>query len=80
MQAWQSIGQAEEAIKQGRSIMNFTVVTIIFVSIPNPPIYAYCHLKSPAVATLFHVQHLRHERVRGGRKQVEPQEHLPLDL
>lgn len=32
VQAWQSVQQAEEAVKQGRAIMVFTVITIIFVS------------------------------------------------
>ncbi|KUI59980.1 hypothetical protein VP1G_07196 [Cytospora mali] len=31
VQAWQSVEQAEEAIKQGRSIMIFTVITIVFL-------------------------------------------------
>ncbi|KAI0127629.1 hypothetical protein BJ170DRAFT_381106 [Xylariales sp. AK1849] len=31
VQAWQSVQQSNEAIKQGRSIMVFTVVTIIFL-------------------------------------------------
>ncbi|ROV96110.1 hypothetical protein VSDG_05016 [Cytospora chrysosperma] len=31
VQAWQSVQQADEAIKQGRSIMVFTVVTIVFL-------------------------------------------------
>ncbi|KAK7918411.1 hypothetical protein PG985_010285 [Apiospora marii] len=33
VQAWQAVGQAAETIKQGRSIMVFTFVTIVFVSI-----------------------------------------------
>jgi hypothetical protein len=32
VQAWQAIRQGEEAVKQGRAIMIFTVITIIFVS------------------------------------------------
>lgn len=32
IQAWQSIKQGEEGVKQGRSIMVFTTMTIIFVS------------------------------------------------
>ncbi|KUI66265.1 hypothetical protein VM1G_02448 [Cytospora mali] len=31
VQAWQSVEQAEEAMKQGRSIMIFTVITIVFL-------------------------------------------------
>lgn len=31
VQAWQSVQQADEGIKQGRSIMVFTVVTIVFL-------------------------------------------------
>ncbi|CAN8104755.1 unnamed protein product [Discula destructiva] len=31
VQAWQSVQQAEEAVKQGRTIMIFTVITIIFL-------------------------------------------------
>ncbi|KAI1338032.1 hypothetical protein F5Y15DRAFT_388740 [Xylariaceae sp. FL0016] len=31
VQAWQSVKQADEAIRQGRSIMMFTVVTIVFL-------------------------------------------------
>ena len=33
VQAWQAAKQSEETVKQGRSIMVFTIVTIIFVSI-----------------------------------------------
>lgn len=32
VQAWQSVNQSNEAIRQGRSIMIFTIVTIVFVS------------------------------------------------
>lgn len=32
VQAWQSVQQADEVVRQGRSIMIFTVNTIIFVS------------------------------------------------
>lgn len=32
VQAWQSVQQAGEVVRQGRSIMVFTVNTIIFVS------------------------------------------------
>jgi hypothetical protein len=32
MQAWQSVKQSEETLRQGRAIMMFTVVTIVFVS------------------------------------------------
>ncbi|KAK0383951.1 hypothetical protein NLU13_8041 [Sarocladium strictum] len=32
LQAWQAIRHGEEAVKQGRAIMIFTVITIIFVS------------------------------------------------
>lgn len=32
VQAWQSIRHGEEAVKQGRAVMIFTVITIIFVS------------------------------------------------
>lgn len=32
VQAWESVKQAEEAVRQGRAIMMFTVITIIFVS------------------------------------------------
>lgn len=31
MQTWQAVNQANETIKQGRSIMMFTLVTIVFV-------------------------------------------------
>lgn len=31
MQAWQAVNQANKTIKQGRSIMMFTLVTIVFV-------------------------------------------------
>jgi hypothetical protein len=31
VQAYESVRQAEETVKQGRSIMMFTIVTIIFV-------------------------------------------------
>lgn len=31
LQAWQAIRHGEEAVKQGRAIMIFTVITIIFV-------------------------------------------------
>lgn len=34
-QAWQSVQQADEAVRQGRSIMVFTFITIIFVSSLN---------------------------------------------
>lgn len=33
LQAWQSVNQSNEAIRQGRSIMIFTIVTIVFVSL-----------------------------------------------
>lgn len=36
VQAWQAAKQSEETVKQGRSIMVFTIVTIIFVSIALP--------------------------------------------
>lgn len=36
LQAWQAVNQAEETIRQGRSIMIFTVVTIVFVSVSHP--------------------------------------------
>ncbi|KAK2028547.1 hypothetical protein LX32DRAFT_719942 [Colletotrichum zoysiae] len=32
LQAWQSVRQADESVRQGRSVMIFTIVTIIFVS------------------------------------------------
>ena len=31
MQAWESVKQAEEAVRQGRTIMVFTIFTIIFL-------------------------------------------------
>lgn len=47
LQAWQSARQAEETVKQGRAIMMFTTVTIIFVSqTPSPlPIFTSLHLR-----------------------------------
>jgi len=33
LQTWQSVRQSEETLEQGKSIMMFTVVTIIFVSL-----------------------------------------------
>ena len=33
VQAWESVNQAEEAVRQGRSIMIFTLITIVFVSV-----------------------------------------------
>jgi hypothetical protein len=33
-QAWQAMKQSDETIKQGQSIMTFTLVTIVFVSWP----------------------------------------------
>jgi hypothetical protein len=33
IQAWQSIKHGEEAVKQGRAIIIFTTMTIIFVSV-----------------------------------------------
>jgi hypothetical protein len=35
LQAWQAIRHGEEAVKQGRAIMIFTVITIIFVCLPS---------------------------------------------
>lgn len=32
VQAWQAIQQGEESVKQGRAIMMFTIITIVFVS------------------------------------------------
>lgn len=32
VQAWESVRQADESTSQGRAIMMFTVVTIVFVS------------------------------------------------
>lgn len=32
LQAWLSVNQSDEAIKQSRSVMIFTIVTIVFVS------------------------------------------------
>ena len=37
MQAWQAVNQANETIRQGRSIMMFTLVTIVFVRISESP-------------------------------------------
>lgn len=34
LQAWLSVNQSDEAIKQSRSVMIFTIVTIVFVSQP----------------------------------------------
>ncbi|KAK0638992.1 hypothetical protein B0T16DRAFT_235601 [Cercophora newfieldiana] len=31
VQAWESVNQAEEAVRQGRSIMMFTIITIVFL-------------------------------------------------
>ena len=36
VQAWESVNQAEEAVRQGRAIMMFTIITIIFVSCSTP--------------------------------------------
>lgn len=35
LQAWQSVKQADETVRQGRSIMIFTIVTIIFVHLSS---------------------------------------------
>ncbi len=42
IQAFQSVTQADEAVKQGRSILIFTVVSIIFVSGRNSVALAHC--------------------------------------
>jgi len=36
VQAWESVRRADESVSQGRAIMIFTIVTIIFVSTNNP--------------------------------------------
>lgn len=46
VQAWQSIRHGEEAVKQGRAIMIFTVITIIFVGGPSPMTQAYADVFS----------------------------------
>lgn len=35
VQAWQSVKYSNEAMRQGRSILVFTIVTIVFVSAPS---------------------------------------------
>jgi hypothetical protein len=32
VQAWESVKQGEQAVRQGRNILVFTIITIIFVS------------------------------------------------
>lgn len=36
VQAWESVRQAEESVSQGRAVMMFTIVTIVFVCFPLP--------------------------------------------
>lgn len=35
VQAWQAVMQSEETVRQGRAIMVFTIVTIVFVRMPG---------------------------------------------
>jgi hypothetical protein len=42
VQTWQAVRQSDETIKQGRSIMTFTLVTIVFVR----PLFAGINIHS----------------------------------
>ena len=56
IQAWQAIRQGEEAVKQGRAIMIFTTMTIIFVSpthIPSLRILTPHKLPLAFIAAIF---------------------------
>lgn len=57
-QTWQSTKQAEETMRQGRAIIIFTVMTIIFVSILmipviRPPLTARKQLPLGFIASIF---------------------------
>lgn len=61
-QTWQSTKQAEETMRQGRAIIIFTVMTIIFVSADFPiGSREICSLDTIA-ATWLHRKHLWHEQ------------------
>lgn len=62
VQAWQAVNQSNEAIKQGRSILVFTIVTIVFVSFP-PRHNVWCETDGcgATASALVHVKYLRHE-------------------
>lgn len=61
VQAYQAMKQGEETMRQGKAIMLFTIMTIIFVSPIQTP---SCQILtvSFAAAVVVHVQPVRHER------------------
>jgi hypothetical protein len=78
VQAWESVNQAEEAVRQGRSIMIFTLITIVFVSLSKAHSRLVLKkadmLRQPWPATSFlHVKRLWHEQLGlwPGRNRLE---------
>lgn len=69
VQAWQSVQQAEEAVRQGRAIMVFTLITIIFVSPitcrrPCPRSHTALIPDGRLASSRVHVKHIRYEQQR----------------
>lgn len=61
VQAWESARQADKSTSQGRAIMLFTVVTIVFVS-STRKINLTDHLLTPTPGSSFlHLKHIRNE-------------------
>lgn len=62
VQAYQATKQSEETAMQGKAIMVFTVMTIIFVS----TVFLICmtpnHTSDLSVTAIIHVKSLRYER------------------
>lgn len=82
LQAWQSSRQAEETVKQGRAIIIFTTVTIIFVS----PIARHFHLVHAlngltssrlTASPVLHCRHIRDEQLRLIRQYRRQHHDLP---
>ena len=58
--------QGEETVRQGKAIMVFTVMTIVFVSAPSIYLLTYFNqlTRHNIVTPVVHEQSLRHERRR----------------
>lgn len=52
-QAWQAVQQADETVKQGRAIMVFTLITIVFVRVD--PEARRPSVANSAAPPVFHV-------------------------
>lgn len=69
VQAYEAMKQGEETVRQGKAIMVFTVMTILFVQGPTvPPFTPNFHTGSKltdiTATTIFHELTFRHERRR----------------